>query len=325
MKQPEYKSIEYKFRDQRLYEDYYSLSSLGWEYWAEPEEYYWDCRMSTERKCIFQYTVSGEGILEYNRKKYRIKPGQAFLIERPGQYRYYRAKDADHWEVQYISFNMACLKIFRDITEQFGRIVEIPKHAAVLQYWNQIYEIAVKDELNSFFLASGYAYQFLMQLYETLNGEVKKHSSSDVIQICMNLIQTEYQKPLSLDYLAAECGVSVSYLSRLFRQSLQMSPIQYLNSHRIEIAQSLLLRGNLRVEDVAHQVGFADHNYFIRAFKKATGLSPTAFRHREYSRIVENQKIQLQVMPLETGLSGVDREEDLEDTEYMEETEETEN
>ena len=301
MKHPEYKSIEYKFRDQRFYEDYYSLYSIGWEYWSESKTYYHDCRVTTERQCIFQYTVSGEGILEYNRKKYRMKPGQAFLIERPGQYQYYRAKDASHWEVQFISFNLASLKIWRDITEKFGRIVEIPKNSAVLMYWNKIYEIAIKDEMNSFFLASGYAYQFMMNLYETLNAETKKHSTSDIVQNCVNLIQTEYMNPLSLDYLAGECDVSVSYLSRLFRQALQISPIQYLNQHRIEIACSLLLRGNMRVEDVAHEVGFPDHNYFIKAFKKVMGASPRAYREKEFSRVVDNQEIHLQIMPSESA------------------------
>lgn len=57
----QYKSIEYQFRDQRLYEDYYALYSIGWEYWASPEVYYRDCRNSADKQCVFQYTVSGEG------------------------------------------------------------------------------------------------------------------------------------------------------------------------------------------------------------------------------------------------------------------------
>ena len=94
MDAPQYKSIEYQFRDQRLYEDYYALFSIGWEYWASPEVYYRDCRTSAYKQCVFQYTVSGEGTLVYNQKAYAIKPGQAFLIERPGQYQYYRSPNA---------------------------------------------------------------------------------------------------------------------------------------------------------------------------------------------------------------------------------------
>lgn len=109
MDAPQYKSIEYQFRDQRLYEDYYALFSIGWEYWASPEVYYRDCRTSAYKQCVFQYTVSGEGTLVYNQKAYAIKPGQAFLIERPGQYQYYRSPNAKHWELKFITLNI-CLR-----------------------------------------------------------------------------------------------------------------------------------------------------------------------------------------------------------------------
>lgn len=300
MKHSKYKSIEYKFRDQRLYEDYYSLYSIGWEYWTASKKYYRDCRMATERQCIFQYTVSGEGILEYNRKQYKMKPGQAFLIECPGMYRYYCAENASHWEVQYITFNIVSLKIWRDIMEEHGHIIEIPKNSPIMQCWNEIYDLALKEQLDSFFLASGHAYQFMMQLHDTLNKEAKRRFKSDIVQNCINLIQTEYREPLSLEYLAAECGISPSYLSRVFRQSLQVSPVQYLIQYRIEKACSLLLRNNLRVADVAHQVGFLDHNYFARVFKKITGLSPKEYRIKESMKSVENQKISLEITPSET-------------------------
>lgn len=299
MKQSKYKSMEYKFRDQRLYEDYYSLHSIGWEYWSASQKYYQDCGRATERGCIFQYTVSGEGILEYNRKKCRMRPGQAFLIERPGQYRYYTAPNASHWEIKFISLNIVSLNIWRDITEQYGHVIEVAENSGILQCWKKIYDLALNEQLNSFFLTSGYAYEFMMQVHETLNLESKKHFSSDVVQNCINLIQTEYKESLSLEYLATECGISASYLSRLFRQSLQISPIQYLIQYRIEKACSLLLRNNLRAEDVAHQVGFYDYNYFSRVFKRVTGLSPKEYRKKEFSNIVENQRISLEITPQE--------------------------
>ncbi len=297
MEDLQYKSIEYKFKDQRFYEDYYSLYSIGWEYWTDRKKYHRDCSTATERQCIFQYTVSGEGILEYNRKKYRMKPGQAFLVECPGKYRDYCSPNASHWEVQYITFNIASLKIWRDIIERHGHVVEVPKDSQILQFWKEIYHLALNEQMNSFFLASGYAYQFMMLLHEILDMETKKHLSSDIVQNCINLIRMEYKEPLSLEYLAKECGVSASYLSRLFKQSLHISPIQYLIQYRIEKACSLLLRNNLRVIDVAEQVGFIDHNYFARVFKKAKGLSPVEYRKQEIIRTVENEKISLEITP----------------------------
>jgi hypothetical protein len=88
----QYKSYEYHFRDQRLYDDYCSLYSIGYEYW-EDSSYYFDCKNVHVKQCIFRYTVSGEGAIEINRKTYPMKAGQAFLIEKPGPYKYYIPDD----------------------------------------------------------------------------------------------------------------------------------------------------------------------------------------------------------------------------------------
>ena len=131
MDAPQYKSIEYQFRDQRLYEDYYALFSIGWEYWASPEVYYRDCRTSAYKQCVFQYTVSGEGTLVYNQKAYAIKPGQAFLIERPGQYQYYRSPNAKHWELKFITLNISCLKIWSDLAERLETLNEVENRTTI--------------------------------------------------------------------------------------------------------------------------------------------------------------------------------------------------
>lgn len=293
----QYKSIEYQFRDQRLYEDYYALYSIGWEYWASPEVYYRDCRNSADKQCVFQYTVSGEGTLVCDRSTYQLRPGQAFLIEKPGQYQYYRSPNADHWELRFISFNLACLKIWGDLTERFGRVFEISEESGVMRCWHQIYQTALNNEMGSFYSASGFAYQFMMQLYNTLIESCRTQNMSDVVQRCMALIQTEYKNNLDLTYLSKACNVSVPYLSKRFNEALHISPIQYLNRYRIEVASSLLLRRHGRIEEVAHEVGFSDSNYFSRVFKKVSGFSPREYRQQEVRRKVEDHTIQMQVSP----------------------------
>ena len=293
----QYKSIEYQFRDQRLYEDYYALSSIGWEYWASPEVYYRDCRNSADKQCVFQYTVSGEGTLVCDRNSYQIKPGQAFLIERPGQYQYYRSPNADHWELRFITLNIACLKIWGDLTERFGRVFEVSEDSSVMRCWHQIYQTALNNEMGSFYSASGFAYQFMMQLYNTLIESCRAQNMSDVVQRCMALIQTEYKNDLDLTYLSKACNVSVPYLSKRFNESLHISPIQYLNRYRIEVASSLLLRSHGRIEEVAREVGFSDANYFSRVFKKVIGFSPREYRQQEVRRKVEDHTIQMQISP----------------------------
>lgn len=293
----QYKSIEYQFRDQRLYEDYYSMVSIGWEYWRAPGVYYRDCKNTIDKQCVFQYTVSGEGTLVCNGQSYALKPGQAFLIERPGNFQYYRAPNAKHWEIRFITLNIACLKIWSDLAERFGRVFYLPEDSHAMRCWHQIYQSALKNEIDSFYLASGYAYQFMMQLYHTLSEKEQLQSMSDVVQRCMALIQTEYKNALDLAYLSKACNVSVPYLCRRFHETLNISPIQYLNKYRIDVASSLLLRSQSRIEEIAREVGFTDANYFARVFKKINGCSPRDFRQQEVLRKIEDHTLQLQISP----------------------------
>lgn len=291
-----YKSFEYQFRDQRLFEDYCCLNSIGWEYWQEPNAYYRDSTASIQKQCIFQYTVSGEGILVLEKQPYPIRPGQTFLIERPGPFQYYRPKNASHWEFKFLSLTLSSLSIWKNITQSFGRIVEIPPDSTVMQYWDKLYELSLMDKMDNFFQTSAYAYQFMMHLHDTLY-RANDQMENDIIQTCLNLIQNRYKEPLTLQNMAELCNVSPSYLTKNFQEYLKTSPVQYLISHRIEVACSLLLRTRLHIDKIAEQVGFQSANYFARAFRKVMGMSPREFRSNEYTKTVEDRSVSFQVTP----------------------------
>ncbi|MCG3179687.1 MAG: HTH-type transcriptional activator RhaR [Phycisphaerae bacterium] len=82
----------------------------------------------------------------------------------------------------------------------------------------------------------------------------------------------------SIRGLAREMGVHRSLLSRRFRRAHGMPPKKYLMSLRMQRAMSLLLDSDNLVRDIAYQSGFADPNYFARAFRRETGQSPEQFR-----------------------------------------------
>ena len=56
------------------------------------------------------------------------------------------------------------------------------------------------------------------------------------------------------------------------------STIQYINQKKVEKAQLLLITDNMTVKEIAYSLGFNDHSYFIRFFKKVTGLTPNQYR-----------------------------------------------
>ena len=101
---------------------------------------------------------------------------------------------------------------------------------------------------------------------------------SPLIQKVINEINLHLDAPLSLKTLAAQCYISPSYLSNVFKQETGQTLTDYISRRRIERAARLLLTTNARVAVVAEEVGILDVNYFTKMFKNATGQTPTAYR-----------------------------------------------
>lgn len=94
------------------------------------------------------------------------------------------------------------------------------------------------------------------------------------------LIEEGLDRPLRLEDLAAEAGLSVSQFSLLFRRRFGTSPMRYLDGLRMQAARRLLEQSALSVQAVAERVGFEDPLYFSRRFKRHLGSSPSAYRVR---------------------------------------------
>lgn len=86
---------------------------------------------------------------------------------------------------------------------------------------------------------------------------------------------------IHISHAAMALNLSVSHLSRLLAQELGMSFTEYLTSERLKIAKDLLITTNLSVTDIAYLLTYNDPTYFMRVFKKATGMTCTDFRNRE--------------------------------------------
>jgi AraC family transcriptional regulator len=91
-------------------------------------------------------------------------------------------------------------------------------------------------------------------------------------------IEEHLAEPISLEALARLAGLSACYFCRAFRQSLGMPPQRYQLSRRIERAKTLLAKRAASVTDVSLTVGYNDTSAFCTAFRRVTGLTPSAYR-----------------------------------------------
>jgi AraC family transcriptional regulator len=91
-------------------------------------------------------------------------------------------------------------------------------------------------------------------------------------------IEEHLAEPISLTALAELVGLSACYFCRAFRQSFALPPQRYQLSQRIERAKTLLAKHTASVTDVSHSVGYNDTSAFCTAFRRLTGLTPSAYR-----------------------------------------------
>jgi AraC-like DNA-binding protein/mannose-6-phosphate isomerase-like protein (cupin superfamily) len=102
--------------------------------------------------------------------------------------------------------------------------------------------------------------------------------ASSLVERCLGYIHENYAQNFGIEALAATVPVSPSYLFRLFKKKMRLTPMHYRNVVRIDKAKLLLADRSLTVDAVAERVGFDDPKYFARLFKDLAGLSPSSYR-----------------------------------------------
>lgn len=85
---------------------------------------------------------------------------------------------------------------------------------------------------------------------------------------------------IDVEELSDVACVTKPYLIRLFKREFGTSPVQYINNKKVERAQLLLYTTDMPVKEVAYELGISDHSYFIRMFRKVTGITPQEYRRR---------------------------------------------
>ena len=119
-----------------------------------------------------------------------------------------------------------------------------------------------------------------LELDRYLQEEQKKMQTRTARPIteAVHYIGTHYPEQISLDEVAANSNVSAAYLSRLFREEMNVGFNEYLTKIRLEESEKLLADTNMSVREIAAAVGYPDEKYYSRLFKKNTGIRPTEYR-----------------------------------------------
>ncbi len=101
-----------------------------------------------------------------------------------------------------------------------------------------------------------------------------------IMQNAAYYIKENSDRPLTLENVAKQFFYSREYFSTVFKSSIGMSFIEYLNSVRISKALQLLDETPMKITEISERCGFDDSNYFATVFRKNVGMSPTEYRKK---------------------------------------------
>jgi AraC-like DNA-binding protein/ligand-binding sensor protein len=131
-------------------------------------------------------------------------------------------------------------------------------------------------------------YQAMVRLLEifashltTISNQIavqEANAELPIIHRAKDYIEKHTADPISLSEVAQALNVSTFYFCKLFKKATGLNFTEYLSRVRIEKAKNLLLNPNLRISEIAYEVGFQSLTHFNRVFLRIVGRSPSAYR-----------------------------------------------
>ena len=252
---------------------------------SEPPETQYHCH---DDFIEISFITSGSTDYLIDNQKYTLKKGQV-LISNPGVY---------HQELFDINTNCRELHIgLRNITlfnSNMKDYIDIGKTNILTlnKYKDEILKCCdeiVEEQKNSNstypFMLKAIVMKLLVLLHrevnidtsETINHDFtfKSREKKALVENITSYLSKNYVNDISLETLSKNMYLSPVYISKIFKDVMGDSPINYLIRIRLSKAKELLEESNLPIKTVAKTVGYSDPYYFSKLYKKYYGISPT--------------------------------------------------
>lgn len=113
---------------------------------------------------------------------------------------------------------------------------------------------------------------------ELLLTQKELQSKNSYIKDAVAYVRNHYAEEISNTTAAEKLDINAAYFCRLFKKETGYTFGQYLTNYRIHVAAGLLSNFDIRVNEVAAQVGIPDSNYFSQVFKKIMGITPKEYQ-----------------------------------------------
>lgn len=254
---------------------------------------------------LIHFVLEGTGCLIIDKKKYPVKPGQAFYIP-PGLMAAYQADFHHPWKYCWIGYHGKRAEYFTRLLFGSGNVADIQDVSVYERLIMRLLSctdrrISSDDVFTpsefpvSFFSDSRTVSQHLIlngilkELFSNLVSERKEDledvSSATYPDQIQAYIDRHYNEHMLIQDIADYLHLNPRYVTAIFKKKFLKTPKQYLTELRIEKAKSFLADTEYPLQIIANAVGLENQFSFSRLFKEMTGLSPSEYRKQFPNRI----------------------------------------
>lgn len=121
-------------------------------------------------------------------------------------------------------------------------------------------------------------HELVMDYAQRMQLIKKQNRYPKAVTVCMDYIYDNLHTKLTLNEVADAAGLSVSYLSKLFRQEVGMTVMEYITQKRVQAAENMLKYSEFSCLAISDYLCFSSESHFIQVFRKYTGYTPKRYR-----------------------------------------------
>lgn len=235
---------------------------------------------------MIHYIQAGHGTFTSNHRDYHLGPGDMFFCE-PGRPVNMLADSHDPWVVYWIRFT--------------GKLVERLAETFNLSYRASVFNVRqaapIRDQLLDIIAFSqeptGDPLHYAAKLLDLIgnlrrlfpvNQSEERAPGQVLVDQGTQYMRNNFDTPISVADVADYLAIDRTYLFRLFKDNVGMSPKAYLTDYRMHAAQEMLAQTMTPIKVIARSCGYRDESQFSKAFQQRVGQSPIAYRRANKSR-----------------------------------------
>lgn len=231
---------------------------------------------------ILIYCLRGKGWYTINNKRFEVGVNEYCIIPATKYPISYGADEKDPWTIYWIHFSGSDIDTFNQSFNiaHFDGAQKISFNEKGLELWETMYRnLEMGYSRENLSKTNLCLYYFICSfLYPDENLNEKKQDEKDLISNTIAFMRGKLAEKLTLEDLAMTNQLSISHFSSLFRKGTGMSPLDYFIHLKLQQACLLLLTTELKIKDIASDLGYEDPYYFSRLFKKYMNISPLQYR-----------------------------------------------